>query len=278
MPLRINSNISSVLIQKSLGKNQNRLHQTFAKLSSGLRINQAADDAAGMGISESLRAEMRGLQQASRNVSDGMSLVQTAESSLSEVGNNLSRMRELAVQSASGTLNANDRANIQAEFSALQTEVDRIANSAEFNGIQLSDGSAAAPLDVQVGAGNVPANDRIAVNLQDARGATLGVDAASIDVTTQANAQNAIAAIDAASTTVNTGRAAYGAVQNSLTSASHNLQSYTENLVDAESRIRDVDFAAATAEKARGDVLGQAGIALLAQSNINASKALGLLK
>jgi len=278
MPLRINNNISSLLIQKSLGTNQNKLRQTFAKLSSGLRINHAADDAAGMGISESLRSEMRSLQQASRNVDDGQSLVQTAESSLSAVGNNLSRMRELAVQSANGTLNANDRANIQAEFSALQTEVDRIANSAEFNGVQLSDGSATAPLDVQVGAGNVAANDRISVNLQDARGATLGVDAASINVNTQAGAQNAIAAIDAASTQINTSRAAYGAAQNSLTSASHNLQSYTENLVDAESRIRDVDFAAATAEKARSAILGQAGVALLAQSNINSSKALGLLK
>jgi flagellin len=278
MALRINNNIASLLIGKQVGRSQNRLQSNFAKLASGLRINQAADDAAGMGISESLRAEMRGLQQASRNVSDGMSMVQTAESSMGEIGNNLSRMRELAVQSANGTLNANDRAAIQAEFSALQTEVDRIANSAEFNGIQLSDGSAAAPIDVQVGAGNVAANDRISVNLQDGRAATLGVDAASIDVTTQATAQTAIDAIDTAITTVSTSRAAYGAAQNSMISASHNLQSYTENLVEAESRIRDVDFAMETADKARNDVLGKAGIALLAQANISSSTALGLLK
>jgi len=278
MALRINSNIASLLIGKQVGRSQNRLQTNFTKLASGLRINQAADDAAGMGISESLRAEMRGLQQASRNVSDGMSMVQTAESSMGEIGNNLSRMRELAVQSANGTLNANDRAAIQAEFGALQTEVDRIANSAEFNGIQLSDGSAAAPIDVQAGAGNVAANDRIAVNLQDGRAATLGVDAASIDVTTQATAQTAIAAIDTAITTVSTSRAAYGAAQNSMISASHNLQSYTENLVEAESRIRDVDFAAETADKARNDILGKASIALLAQANISQSTALGLLK
>jgi len=278
MPLRINSNIASLLIGQQVGSSQNRLRGNFAKLASGLRINQAADDAAGLGISESLRAEMRGLQQANRNVADGMSMVQTAESSMGEIGNNLSRMRELAVQSANGTLNANDRANIQAEFSALQTEVDRIANSAEFNGIQLSDGSAGAPLDVQVGAGNVAANDRVAVTLQDGRGATLGVDAASIDVTTQANAQNAISAIDNAITTVNTSRSAYGAAQNALTSASHNLQSYTENLTAAESRIRDVDFAVETADRARNDILSKAGIALLAQANVNPNTALGLLK
>jgi len=278
MALRINNNIASLLTGKQVGRSQNRLRANFAKLASGLRINQAADDAAGLGISESLRAEMRGLQQANRNVADGMSMVQTAESSLGEIGNNLSRMRELAVQSANGTLNANDRANIQAEFSALQTEVDRIANSSEFNGIQLSDGSAAAPLDVQVGAGNVAANDRISVTLQDGRAATLGVDAATIDVTTQGNAQNAISAIDNAITSVNTGRSAYGAAQNALTSASRNLESYNENLTAAESRIRDVDFAAETADKARNDILGKAGIALLAQANINSSTALGLLK
>ena len=277
MALRINNNISTLLIQKQLGGSQNRLRSNFAKLASGLRITQAADDAAGMGISESLRAEMRGLQQANRNVSDGMSMVQTAESSMGGIGNNLSRMRELAVQSANGTLNANDRANIQAEFSSLQGEVDRIANSTEFNGLQLSDGSA-GPIDVQVGAGNVAANDRVTVALQDGRGVTLGVDTASIDVTSQANAQTAIDAIDSAITTVNTSRAAYGAAQNTLTSASHNLQSYTENLVAAESRIRDVDFAAETAQMARNDVLGQVGVALLAQSNFNSSRALGLLK
>ncbi len=277
MPLRINNNIASLLIQQKVGGSQDRLRSNFAKLASGLRISQAADDAAGLGISESLRAEMRGLQQANRNVSDGMSMVQTAESSMGEIGNNLSRMRELAVQSANGTLNANDRANIQAEFNSLQSEVDRIANSAEFNGQQLSDGSTGA-VDVQAGAGNVPANDRITVNLQDGRGATLGVDAGSIDVTSQVNAQNAISAIDSAITTVSGSRAAYGAAQNTLTSASHNLQSYTENLVAAESRIRDVDFAAETADKARNDILGQAGIALLAQANLNPNTALGLLK
>jgi len=277
MPLRINNNIASLLIQQKVGGSQNRLRSNFAKLASGLRISQASDDAAGLGISESLRAEMRGLQQASRNVSDGISMVQTAEGSLGSTGNILSRMRELAVQSANGTLNANDRANIQAEFGALQTEVDRIANSTEFNGLQLSDGSTPS-VDVQAGAGNVPANDRITVALQYSRGATLGVDAASVDVTTQANAQNAITAIDNAITTVSGSRAAYGAAQNSLTSAVHNLQSYTENLVAAESRIRDVDFAQETADKARNDVLGQAGIALLAQANISSSTALGLLK
>ncbi len=278
MPLRINNNITSLLMGQQLGRSQNRLQKTFAQLSSGLRINHAADDAAGMGISESLRAEMRGLQQANRNISDGMSMVQTAEGSLGSIGSNLSRMRELAVQSANGTLNANDRANIQAEFNSLQTEVDRIANSAEFNGIQLSDGSVGAAVQIQVGAGNVAANDRVAVNLQDARGATLGVDAGSINVTTQAGAQNAITAIDQAITTVSTARADYGAAHNTLSSASDNLQTYSENLVAAESRIRDVDFAEATANRTRDDILSRAGVALLSQANTLPSTAIGLLK
>ncbi|MBJ94152.1 MAG: flagellin FliC [Rickettsiales bacterium] len=277
MPLRINNNISSQLLQKTLGASQSRLQKNFNRLASGLRISQAADDAAGLGISESLRAEMRGLQQASRNVHDGMSMVATAEGAMAETGSRLSRMRELAVQASSGTYNANDRAAMQAEFSALQTEVDRIANSSEFNGIQLGDGSTPS-VDVQVGAGNVAANDRMTVNLQDGRAATLGVDAGSIDLTSQANAQTAISAIDNATATVNTARAAYGAAENSLQSASRNLQSYSENLYAAESRIRDVDFAAEFADKTRNDVLGKAGVSLLAQANLNQATALGLLK
>lgn len=278
MPMRVNTNLTSLLLGNNISRSQTQLNKSFARLSSGLRINVAADDAAGMGISENLRAEMRSLRQANRNTMDGMSMVQTAESSLGEVGDRLSRMRELAVQSASGTLSPTARNAIQTEFSALQTEVERIANVTEFNGLSLSNGSAATPVDVQVGANNVPANDRVAVNLQDVRATTLGVDPATINVATQVGAQNAISAIDNAIGQVNSGRAAYGASQNQLTSAMHNVQSYTENLVDAESRIRDVDFAAGIAEKTRQQVLSQASVSLLAQSNMTRQTALGLLK
>ncbi|HCP48257.1 MAG TPA: flagellin FliC [Deltaproteobacteria bacterium] len=278
MPIRVNTNMTSLLIGNQAARSKAQLDKTFAQLSSGLRINMAADDAAGMGISESLRSEMRSLRQANRNTMDGISMVQTAESSLGEVGGRLSRMRELAVQSANGTLNPADRNAIQAEFSALQSEVERIANVTEFNGLSLSNGSAATPVDVQVGANNVAANDRVAVNLQDVRATTLGVDPASINVATQAGAQNAITAIDNAISQVSAGRSAYGATQNQLTSAMHNVQSYTENLVAAESRIRDVDFAAGVAEKTRSQILNQASISLLAQSNVSSQTALGLLK
>ena len=210
-----------------------------------------------------------------RNQNDGISMIQTAESSLGEIANNLGRMRQLAVQSASDVLASTERTYVQTEFAALQTEIDRIANSTEFNGLFLSNGVTTQVI-IQVGINNVAANDRITVNLQDADTTALAINA--INVTTSANARTTIALIDTALTSVNTSRAAYGANQNALTSALHNTQSYSENLVASESRIRDVDFAAETSELTRNSVFQQAGIAVLAQANQSTQAALQLLQ
>jgi flagellin len=277
MALRINNNVASVFAQKHLSRTQDRLTQNFDHLSSGMRITRAADDAAGLGMSESMRSEIRSLRQALRNQNDGISLIQTAESSLGEIANNLSRMRQLAVQSASEVLASTERTYIQTEFAALQTEVDRIANSTEFNGLFLSNGISAAVV-VQVGINNIAANDRITINLQDADTLALGVDVALSNVNTVAAARTSIGLIDVALTSVNTSRSAYGASQNAITSAMHNTQSYTENLVASESRIRDVDFAAETSDLTRNTVFQQAGIAILAQANQSTQSALQLLQ
>jgi len=242
-----------------------------------MRITRAADDAAGLGMSESMRAEIRSLKQAMRNQNDGISVIQTAEASLGEIAGNLMRMRQLAVQSASDVIASTERTYIQTEFAALQTEVDRIANSAEFNGLKLSDGSVAI-VTVQVGINNVVANDQIGLNMQDGRTATLGVPAATVNVNTAAAARTTIALVDTALTSINTSRSAYGAKQNAITSALHNTQSYTENLVASESRIRDVDFAAETSDLTRNSVFQQAGIAILAQANQSMQSALQLLQ
>ena len=276
MALRINTNVASVFAQKSVGRTQSRMRQNFEHLSSGLRITKAADDAAGLAISETMRADIRSLRVASRNTNDGISVVQVAESALSETGSVLSRMRELAVEASSDVLQATDRAYVATEFTALQGEIDRVANVTEFNGLALADGSTAS-VDVQVGIQNT-ANDRLTITLQDATTATLGVDTASADLATAANSQAALTTIDTALDTVNNSRAEYGAVQNRLTSAMHSLESYTENLVESESRIRDVDFAMETADFARNQIFQQAGVSVLAQANQATSVAMALLK
>ena len=276
MALRINTNVASVFSQKHLSRSQERLCQNLEHLSSGLRITKAADDAAGLAVSEQMRSQLRSLKQATLNTNDGISLVQTAESALSEIAGNLMRMRQLAVQSANGVLASQERGYINTEFNALQTEIDRIANVTEFNGTSLSNNS--NTITIQVGIGTVVANDTIDVVLQDANVAVLAIDAASHNVTTEALARTAITAIDLALDSVNTSRASFGAAQNSLTSALHNLESYTENLVAAESRIRDVDFAAETADMTRNSVFQQAGVAVLAQANSAPQAALQLLQ
>lgn len=274
MALRINTNVASVFSQKHLSRSQERLSQNFEHLSSGLRITKAADDAAGLAVSEQMRSQLSSLKQAMLNTNDGISLVQTAESALSEIAGNLMRMRQLAVQSANGVLASQERGYINTEFAALQTEIDRIANVTEFNGTALSNNT--NTIVIQVGIGTVAANDQIPVVLQDANIAALAINAN--DVTTEALARTAITAIDLALDSVNTSRASFGAAQNSLTSAMHNLESYTENLVAAESRIRDVDFAAETADMTRNNVFQQAGVAVLAQANSAPQAALQLLQ
>ena len=275
MAIRINSNVDSIFAQKNLARVMRAQRDSMARLSSGVRITKAADDAAGLAISEKMRAQIKSLKMAQRNTENGISMVQTAEGALEETSSILSRMRELAVESSSEVLQATERAYLQSEFAALQTEMERIADSTEFNGLNLSDGSTTS-VDVQVGIFNT-GNDRIAVALQDSQTATLGVDSGTVSLTNASTSQSAITAIDTAIDSVNSSRATYGAVQNRLTSVVRSLENYTENLIEAESRIRDVDFAAETATMTRNQIFAQAAISVLAQANSSPQAALSLL-
>jgi flagellin len=271
MGLRVNTNIASLTSQRNLSSVTSRLQGNFARLSSGLRISTAADDAAGLGISEKMRSQVRSFGAAGRNAQDGISLVQTAEGALNEVSNILGRMRELSVQAANGTLSTEDRATINTEFTALTSEVDRIASDTSFNGIQLLDGSAGTA-DIQVG---INSGESIAVTLTDTTSATLAV--AALDTTTAANASTAMAALDTAIGSVNTARGSLGADQNRLQSAYSSIQNVSENLSAAESRIRDVDVAYETADMTRNSILQQAATSVLAQANTQPQLALSLL-
>lgn len=279
MGFRINTNLDSIIGVNNLTRTNTRLSGNFGRLSSGLRINKAADDAAGLAVSESLRSQIRGIGQAIRNTNDGVSIIQTAEGALNQIQNNLSRLRELAVQSASGTLGDTDRAYINTESTALLNEIDRLANVTEFNGRTLLNGAASTGtgsvlIDVQVGIQNTT-NDRISISISSARTGALGVN--QVNLSSSTFAQNSLDSIDTAIQTVSTVRSALGATQNRLGSALNNLQTSVENLSSAESQIRDVDFAAETAELSRNQILQQAGVSVLAQANSRSQGALSLL-
>ncbi|MCP3914794.1 MAG: flagellin FliC [bacterium] len=270
MGLRVNTNVASMTAQRNLFNVTSRLQGNYARLSSGLRIATAADDAAGLGISERMRSEIRSYGVAARNTQDGISAAQTAEGALNEVASILSRMRELAIQSANGTLSTDDRATLDVEFQSLDTEIQRIADDTEFNGVSLLNTS--STIDIQVG---IDSGDTIAVNQVDATSATLGVDTSAVD--TQTNAIAALADIDAGIVLVNTGRGQLGADQNRLTSALRSVLNVRENLSAAESRIRDVDVASETADLTRNAILQQAATSVLAQANAQPQLALSLL-
>jgi len=276
MAIRISTNVESVFAQKHLARTQRALRSDMQKLSSGLRITKAADDAAGMGVSEKMRAHISSLKMADRNTQDAISMVQTAEGAASEISAILSRMRELAVESSSAVLQATERAYLETEFDALQAEAERIAQATDFNGLKLTDGTTTT-VAVQVGIFNVTAEDRISVSLTAIDTTSLAVNTSAISVATVAGAQSSIALIDTAMDSLNSARANYGADQNRLSSALRNLENYTENLVEAESRIRDVDFAAATASLTRNQIFQQAGLSVLSQANSSPSAALSLL-
>jgi flagellin len=281
MGLRINTNIASLNAQRNLAKTQSDLQTSLARLSSGLRITQAKDDAAGLAISENLRAQVSGLQQAQRNANDGISVIQTAEGALNEISNIVIRLRELAVQSAStASISNNERSFLQNEFSALQSEVTRIANATEFGGRVLLDGtvSGTSNLVFQVGIFNNSAVDRFSLNIGNSTASGLGIDPTAAAVSTSDAAQAALAVIDTALNNVSTVRGNLGAAQNRLQSTIDNLAVSIENLSAANSRIRDVDVAAETAALTRAQVLQQAGIAVLAQANVNQQVALTLLR
>jgi len=270
MGLRVNTNIASMTSQRNLAGITGRLQGNFARLSSGLRIATAADDAAGLGISEKMRSQIRSFGSASRNAQDGISLVQTAEGALNEVSNILGRMRELAVQAANGTLSTADRATIDTEFTALVSEVERIADQTTFNGISLLNASTTADIQVGINSGEV-----IAVTLDDMQTNALAID--TLDTTTAANASTALAALDTAIESVNTQRGSLGADQNRLQSAYASILNVSENLSAAESRIRDVDVAYETADLTRNSILQQAATSVLAQANTQPQLALSLL-
>ena len=283
MGLRINTNLASLTAQKNLGRSQLALERSLDRLSSGLRITRASDDAAGLAISEGLRAQIRGLKQAERNANDGISIIQTAEGSLNEISSILIRMRELGVQAASsGAVSNTERSFLQNEFSSLQSEITRIASATKFGGRTLLDGSLSGTTNAvqfQVGIFNEAAVDRISLSIGNATASALNVESGSggIAISTAAAAQVSLAQIDSAINSVATLRGDLGAAQNRLQSTINALQSSTENLSAANSRIRDVDVAAETAALTRAQVLQQAGIAVLAQANVSSQAALALL-
>ncbi|HAN14777.1 MAG: flagellin FliC [Proteobacteria bacterium] len=272
MALRINYNLASSSAQRGLASSQDAYAKQAQRLSTGLRINSASDDAAGMAVSEKLKNQVRGLNQAQRNAQDGVSLIQTAEGALTETHSILARMRELAVQSSNDTLTASDRANANAEFTQLQAEVTRIGNATQFNGTSLLNGSTAS-ITLQIGANN---GDTLAVALTNNTAATLAVD--TNNITTQATASAAITALDAAINTVSTNRSNLGAMQNRLDSVTRSLAVASENTAAANSRIADADIASSMSELVRSQILQQAGVSVLAQANQAPSMVLQLLK
>jgi flagellin len=274
MALTINSNLASINAQRGLSSVTSRLERNFNHLSSGLRVAVAADDAAGLGISERLRAQVRSLTQAQRNSNDGISLVQTTEGALNEISNILVRMRELAVESNNGTTSDADQDTLDQEFQDLIAEIDRIAGATNFNGKQLLDGSVAS-VDFQVGSGTT-GNDTISVSLSSVLTSDLGVD--SLDISSAGAPTTAIDAIDTAIDTVTSARGDLGAAQNRLQSTITNLGVHIESLSAAESRIRDVDVAFETADLTRNSILQQAALAILAQANLQPQAALALLQ
>lgn len=276
MGLRINTNTASLNSQRVLWNTKLGLDKSMEKLSSGYRINRAGDDAAGLAISENLRAQIRGLKQAARNANDGISLVQVAEGAMNELSSILIRLRELAVQSASDTIGPVERQFLNVEYDQLVSEVDRIADSTEFNGTQLLAGVGSI-MDFQVGIRNNPDIDRISFDSSkaDANSASLGVNLSS--VADKASAQNALSSIDTALMSVSAMRADFGALQNRLQMTVSNINNSVENMSAANSRIRDVDVAEETSEMTRNNILLQAGTSVLAQANQSANVALGLL-
>lgn len=276
MGLRVNSNVSSINAQRNLANSTGNLQKSLQRLSSGLRITRAADDAAGLAISEGFRADIRSIGQAQRNANDGISLLQIGEGALNEVSGILVRQRELAIQAANGTLGDAERTTINNEFQDLTEEIDRIAAVTEFNGTAIL--ASGASTTFQIGVNNT-VNDRVTVDAVDARSSSIGLGAGSgaAAVDTVSNAQAALGALDSAISQIASLRASFGTVQNRLESSIRSLAVAQENTTAAESRIRDVDFANETAELTRNQVLQQAGISVLSQANVSTQSALSLL-
>lgn len=277
MGLRINTNVASMNAQRNLNETRLNMTKALEKLSSGQRINRAGDDAAGLAISENLKAQIKGLSQSERNAEDGISLVQIAEGSLGEVSNILIRLRELAVQAASDTIGATERKFLNVEFEQLTSEIDRIANSTEFNRVPLLNGTGAV-FDIQIGTRNDPISDRLTFDASsaDVNVAALGLNLAS--VSDKISAQNSLTSIDQAIISVSGIRADFGALQNRLQSTINNIRVSIENLSSANSRVRDTDVAAETANLTKQNILMTAGTSVLAQANSSTKNALNLIQ
>ncbi|GJL53156.1 MAG: flagellin [Nitrospirales bacterium] len=274
MALVVNTNVASLNAQRNLETNTNSLNGSVARLSSGLRITRAADDAAGLGISETLRAQIRSINQAARNANDGISLLQIADGGAANVGNLLGRLRELAEQSASGILGSTERSYLDQEFVALRSEIDRISSVTEFNGVKLLSGADNNSLSIQIGFRS-SANDTLSIQLDDLNTAQLSLS--TTNVSTADSALSALGSIDSAISAVASARATIGSLQNRIDAAVQNLAVGGENLTAAESRIRDADIALETSKFVRNQILVQAGTSILAQANTLPQQALALL-
>ena len=275
MALTINTNIASLNAQRNLGSSQGLLGKSLQRLSSGLRINSAKDDAAGLAISDRMTSQVRGLNQAVRNANDGISMAQTAEGALGEVTNILQRMRELAVQSSNGTNSTADRTSLNSEVTQLKAEIDRIANNTKFNGKVVLDGSFSTAANAAVFQVGADKGQTISVKIAGATATKLGVNATGVDTFTKA--QVAISAVDTAIKSIDTIRGDLGAVQNRLESTISNLQNVSENIAAARSRILDADVAQETSNLTKANILQQAGVSVLAQANQSPQLALSLL-
>jgi len=279
MALYVNTNTSSMFAQRQLGKSQALTERSLKRLSTGKRINGAADDAAGLAISTKFSTKVRGLQQASRNASDGISMIQTAEGGLDQMGGILTRMRELAVQSANGSLTDSDRVFLETEFTQLSTELDRIAASTEFNGKKLLDGQASGGIVFHIGTNNT-STDKISVSIANSQASQLGTGGTKLNaqgVSTVSKSTTALGIIDAAIAQISTSRSKLGAGQNRLNVTIDNLGTTIENAAAANARISDVDVAVETASLTRGQILVQAGVSVLAQANQSPQIALSLI-
>jgi len=275
MSLFINTNTASLEAQRNLASSQMKLGTSFQRLSSGMRINTAADDAAGLAVSDQMEGEIRGYSVAERNTNNAISMAQTADGALGQISSMLQRMRELAVQGSNGDMNATDRGFLDTEYTQLKSEVDRVSATTQFNGTNLLSG-AVTTIDFQVGVHNA-ATDRLSVAFGGVDTTSLGLAGSSLGGATAANSQAAIDTIDAAMTTLSTDRANFGASLNRMQVTVANLQSMSTNLTAANSRIRDVDVAMETATLSKNQVLVQAGVSILAQANQSPQLAMKLL-
>tara|TARA_R110002072_G_scaffold58824_13_gene149585 strand:- start:10793 stop:11623 length:831 start_codon:yes stop_codon:yes gene_type:complete len=276
MGLRINTNVASLTAQRNMFNVTGKLQGNFARLASGQRIASASDDAAGLAISERMRSQIRSYSVASRNAQDGLSLAQTAEGAMEELSNIVTRMRELAMQSANGTYSQEDRDVLEEEFVALYTEIDRVATDSEFNGNNLLDGTFAT-VNIQVG---IEDGEVITLDMEDLQSANLGggTGLQNLSILTDVGASAALDELDTAITEINTSRGNVGAQANRLNSAMRSILNARENLSAAESRIRDVDVAEETAELTKNSIMQQAAVSVLAQANSQPQIALSLLQ